>query len=315
MRKSRNPFFSFVLLGVFCAALRAEATLPDLYISDGSNVDVFNGASLNTNFISIDQAAGLAFGADATLYAGSTGDGQVYRYNPTTGALIGTFVPFFGSTDPRSVQQPTGMAWGTDGNLYIADITASNVHLYGSVGVSITTVGGSSLDQPVNVAFNHSGQLFAVDDLGIEQYNGSQFVSYIPAISGGGSYVLNVPSSIAFSSAGDAYVLDISGASAGILKFTGTTFDSKIVDFSTSSFTPTNLILGPDGRLYVSGTDTIGGGEVLAYDLNGTGGSVYVSGLSNPSYMAFAAPEPSTSLLIFAGLGLAAVRRLRRQPV
>jgi WD40 repeat protein len=313
MRPLRTSIFSIVLLGVFFAVFRAKADLPDFYVSDGFNVDLFDGTNLNTNFISIDQAGGLAFGPNGTLYAASTGDGQVYSYNPTTGALTGTFVPYFGSTDPRSVQQPTGMAWGPDGNLYVADVTGSNVHIYSNTGASISSIGSADLGQPTNVAFDHSAQLYAADNNGIERYSGSQFVPYIPAISGGGSYVLNNASSIAFSSAGDAYVLDISGASAGILKFTGTTFDSKIVDFSTSNFTPANLIIGPDGRIYVSGSDAIGGGEVLSYNLNGIGGSVFVSGLSNPTYMAFAAPEPTTGLLVFLGLGLAGISRWRRR--
>jgi hypothetical protein len=309
---------TFVLLILFCGCFtghRAEAALPNLYISDDFNVDVFNGSSLNSNFISINQAGGLAFGSNGTLYAASMDDSQIYSYNPTTGTQTGTFVSFFGSGDSRSVQGPTGMAWGSDGNLYVADVTASNVHLYSSLGVSLSSIGGSSLDQPVNVAFNQGGQLFAVDNFGIERYNGSQFVSDIPVISGGGSYVLNAPSSVAFSPAGDTYVLDISGASAGILKFTGSTFDSEVVNFTTTDFTPADLIIGPDNKLYVSGFDAINGGEVLDFNLNGSGESVYASGLNNPTYMAFAAPEPSTALLVFAGLGLAGLRRSRPRAV
>ena len=129
---------------------------------------------------------------------------------------------------------------------------------------------------------------------------------YIPAISGGGSYVLNNPSAVAFSSAGDAYVLDISGASAGILKFSGTTYDGQIVNFnSTTTLLRADLTIGPDGKLYVSGLDdNEGEGEVLDFNLDGTGGSVYVSGLNNPTFLAFAAPEPSTVLLVLAGFRL-----------
>ncbi|MEI9897481.1 MAG: hypothetical protein WDN28_27390 [Chthoniobacter sp.] len=134
------------------------AALPNLFISDGDNVDVFNGSSLNTNFISTNSAAGLAVGVDGTLYAVSRDDAQVYSYNAMTGALTGTFVPFLGSTDPGSVQGPAGMTWGPDGHLYIADVTASNVHVYSGTGASLTSLGSATLDQPTHVAFNRTGQ-------------------------------------------------------------------------------------------------------------------------------------------------------------
>ncbi|MEI9897480.1 MAG: hypothetical protein WDN28_27385 [Chthoniobacter sp.] len=138
-------------------------------------------------------------------------------------------------------------------------------------------------------------KLFAVDNNGVEQSNGSEFVSYIEAISGGGAYVLNVPSSVAFSSTGDTFVLDISGNSPGILRFTGSTFDTQVVDYSHIDFIPSELVVGPDDKLYVSGVDLDTGlGEVRDYNLDGTGEAVLVSGLNNPTYMAFAAPEPST---------------------
>lgn len=290
--------------------------LPNLFISDGDNVDVYNGSSLTPGFISVSGAAGLAVGVDGTVYAGSSVDAQIYSYNPTTGVLTGTFVPFLGSNDPASVQAPAGMAWGPDGHLYVADINAGNVHVYNGAGGSITTLSGSAMGQPVSVAFNHAGQLFAADSNGVELFNGTEFVSYIEAISGGGSYVLNIPGAVGFSSAGDTYILDVSGASAGILKFTGNTFDGRIVDFSSLPFAPSDMIVGPDDRLYVSGVNfEEGDGEVLAYNLDGSGGSAYVTGLDNPTAMAFAVPEPSANLLLLCGASLTVLgmTRLRRR--
>ena len=307
-------FATFVGASLLFASVSATA-LPPLYITDGGNVDVFNGGILNQNFITnVNEASGLAVGVDGTLYVASEGDAQVYSYNPATGSFTGTFVTFYGSTDPRSVQGPLGMTWGPDGQLYIADVTANNVHIYSGAGTSVTSIGGSTLGQPVNVAFNASGQLFAVDSNGVEEYSGGQFSTVIPVQSGGGAYVLNNPSSVAFSSAGDMYVLDISGSSSDILEFTGTNYDGEIADFTSTSFAPSNLIVGPDNKLYVSGIDyNTSFGEVLSYNLNGTGGSVYATGLNNPSYIAFGIPEPSTSLLALFGLGIAVVCSSRRR--
>lgn len=313
MNRFKSAFVA--LAGLVFGSLHALA-LPNLFISDGDNVDVFNGSSLNTSFISMNGASGLAVGVDGTLYAASINDAQVYSYNPNTGALNDTFVPFQGSTDSRSVQGPTGMTWGPDGNLYVADITGGNIHVYNISGTSVASLGGTSLGQPVNVAFDHSGQLYAVDESGIERYNGSLFTPYIQSQSGGGSYVLNIPASLGFSTAGDAYILDVSGTSPSILKFTGTTFDSEVIDFNTTNFEPSELVVGPDNKLYVSGINfDTGFGEVRDYNLDGSGESVYVTGLNNPTYMAFEVPEPSTNFLLFCGLGLVAIghSRLRRR--
>src|SRR5262249_9122311 len=72
-----------ILATVIFGHVQAKA---DLFISDGDNVDDFDGTSLNKTFISINTASGLAVDTNGTLYAASLNDAQVYSYNATTGA-------------------------------------------------------------------------------------------------------------------------------------------------------------------------------------------------------------------------------------
>jgi len=59
---------------------------------------------------------GMAIGPDGSLYVVNTGHQTVLRFNPASGALIGTFVPA-GS----GLSFPEGMTLGPDNNLYVAD--------------------------------------------------------------------------------------------------------------------------------------------------------------------------------------------------
>lgn len=294
----------------------------DLYLSIGDNVSRYsdNGALIDSNFISLTSPTGLAFGPDGTLYVASTNLPQVYSYNPLTGFQTGTFVSY-GADNNQNVSNPAGMRFGPDGHLYIADVTNSNVHVYDSTGASIGTLTGPELDQPTTVAFDPSGNLYATSGLGIEKFNTStqEFETFIQAESSG-PWILNNPNDLGFSSAGDLFVLDISGASAGVLRFNSDgTFDQKIIDFSLTSFTPYNMEVGPDGKLYVSGVDGIDGGEILRFNADGSGETVFVSSLGYgpvPTFLASSVPEPSPEWLVLCGTaGFAARSFLRRRGV
>ena len=160
------------LAGVFVASSPAAAA--ELFVTDNRNDDVvhrFNTTTGNSDLadIALLGASGLAVGPDGNLYAASTTSAEVFRYNATTGAQIGSgpFVSFNGLNDGHDVQNPQGMRFGPNGNLYIADVTSSNVHIYSPTGASLGTLENNGgipppLVQPTDVAFDSSGNLYVV---------------------------------------------------------------------------------------------------------------------------------------------------------
>ena len=69
MRTSRYPFVFPIFYSRCSGGLQAQGALPNLFISDGDNVDLFNGASLNTSFITprwTSRRLGPAFGPNGT---------------------------------------------------------------------------------------------------------------------------------------------------------------------------------------------------------------------------------------------------------
>jgi 6-phosphogluconolactonase (cycloisomerase 2 family) len=100
----------------------------NLYVGGATDVEEFNGTTgafirsfpqgLGT---AANQPAALAFGPDGNLYVGTLGPccpevmGEILRYNPTTGALIGVFVPP-GSGGLQSVGE---IVFRPDGYVYV----------------------------------------------------------------------------------------------------------------------------------------------------------------------------------------------------
>jgi streptogramin lyase len=287
----------------------------NLYDNTGAAVD-----TVNPTLVSLPFATGVTVGPDGLVYvdtsdpqsigSGST-QGSVfsYGYNPATGQLTSSnlFVQYDGT--PTSVFNPQGMKFGPNGDLYIADLGGNGVvHLYDSSGTSVTTL--SPAGDPTAVAFSPAGNLYAATSQGIEEYDTTtdSFNTIVLAASGGPSN----PADLAFGADGKLYVLDISSADPAVYQYnTDGTDQSTFLTFA-SDFQPANFAFGPDGGLYVTGQDLdSGAGEVLRYNSNGSFDDVFISGLTNPGFLAFTnVPEP-TGLAGMAGLLLLARRRRR----
>jgi DNA-binding beta-propeller fold protein YncE len=216
--------------------------------------------------------------------------------------------------DGHDVQGPEGMQFGANGNLYIADVTESEVHVYGAANNSIARLTSAQLGQPTDVAFDASGNLYAPSSNSdiLRSLGGTgPLTEFVPQLSGG----LTNPTSLVFGPDGKLYVLDIT-ATPAVRRYDSTgAFDTNVISFTGNLglFSPTEIAFGPDGKLYISGQDgNVGDGEVLRFETNGTEDGPFVTGLQNPSFMAFTAvPEPATivSLVIGASLILVARRR------
>jgi len=317
---------SSVLLLTFSGYARGAGTL---FVSDTTTgptdlihaYDATTGAAIAPN-ISLLGVTGLAIGPNGNLFAVTNNpgfqpdQGSVYQYNPLTHAKVGgPYVTFNGQNDGHDVQGPEGMQFGATGNLYIADVTNSEVHVYGSANNSMGALTSAQLIQPTDVAFDTSGNLYVTSgnaDILRSLGGTGPLTEFVPQLSGG----LVNPTSLAFGPDGKLYVLDVT-ATPAVRRYNSTgAFDTNVITFSGSLgfFSPTQIAFGPDGKLYISGQDgNVGDGEVLRFETNGTEDGPFATGLQNPSFMAFTAvPEPATIVsFVIGGASLILVARRR----
>jgi streptogramin lyase len=80
----------------------------------------------------------LVFGPDGNLYVSGLGTNTVLRYDGTTGAFLGAFVP----AGSGGLLMPEGLAFGPDGNLYVVSRTNSVLRYDGSSGAFLGAFAG-----------------------------------------------------------------------------------------------------------------------------------------------------------------------------
>jgi hypothetical protein len=320
---------------VVCAGVaNAPPTLADaiLFISDNSSGVIqafdFSTATPAYSDISLSLVTGIAIGPGGDLFAaGDLGGGpHVFRYDENTGAAVGgPYVTYqSGVPDDHDVFGPQGMAFHPGGNLYVADVTQSNVHVYGSMDDSLDILTSMDLTQPRDVAFDAAGNMYTVSGTAqvLRADGGTAPVySLFPPTTGG----LIDPSRITVGPDGKLYVLDLTTSTGpAIRRYAYNSMssmwdaDGDFVSYASVLFDPADLEFGPDGKLYVAGLDlNMGVGQVLRYLPDGTPDGIYLSGLQSPAFMTFSPiPEVSSAVLVFAagGLTLAAcfLRRIWR---
>jgi sugar lactone lactonase YvrE len=289
--------------------LQAAVFISDFQYDTVGSYDEQTGATINAGLYSATQPTSLAVGTDGSVYVsgGAVVPGfypGVVRFDGTTGVSQGTVASTL--TDPL-LQNPGGVAVAPDGTVYVGDYSRNSILVYDALGNHVNELSSVLLNAPAGLAYDSfSGALFVADE------NNGDLLKY----SGGSfSVVNNIPSrfnaahAVTVGTGGFAYVLDRSGT-GGIYKVDINSGSySKIIDYEHSAFYASGLAFGPDGHLYVSGSDTATGeGEVLRYATDGSGGGVFIDvgllKLGQDSSIAFSpVPEP-TACILFTGLGL-----------
>jgi DNA-binding beta-propeller fold protein YncE len=226
----------------------------------------------------------------ADLLVASNGSGSVERFDPATGASLGSFVP----SGSGGLAHPDGMAFGPDGNLYVCNEEASSVLRYdGKTGTFLSTfvpAGSGGLDVSEFPAFGPDGNFYlsSLHENSVLRYDGKTGAFLNAFVSPGTG--LSSPSGITFGPDGNLYVSNTNAHE--IRRYDGKTgayLGAFVPAGSGGLQKPVGLTFGPDGDLYVSSLFTH---QVLRYDgATGAFKSVFVSarsgGLNGPYGLAF----------------------------
>ena len=104
-------------------------------------------------------ANGIAFDANANLYANETVTGAVFRYRSQPGGTFGPRELFGNVVDPAAgpgYKGPDGMKFGLDGNLYVTVFGQQDVTVLGRDGEVVSRIRTMGR-RPTNVAFGPRG--------------------------------------------------------------------------------------------------------------------------------------------------------------
>lgn len=239
------------------------------------------------------------YSAEMSLLVGSTGPGNIARYDAQTGAAINLFV-FAGSGGLGSGcgDAPLGLLFGPDGNLYVASAGATSVVLRydGQTGAFIDTFvtdGSGGLDHPSALAFGADGHLYVSSSANnsILRYDGTTG-AFIDAFVASGVGGLDEPYTLTFGPDGHLYVCSAIMTDADVLRYDGITgayMGVFAVGADFGLFENIAMQFGPDGNLYVSSAHP---GKIVRYDgTTGAAMDIFVAegsgGLEDPTGLRF----------------------------
>ena len=224
----------------------------------------------------------MAFGPDGNLYVVDGIGNSVLRYDGTSGASLGAFIPA-----GRGLTNPSGLAFGPEGDLYVANGSDNRVKQYnGTTGMAVRIFSG--LSDPQSVTFRADGIMFVANrgfnDVRRFDRALNRFVVFVTA----GNAGLSQPTALRFGPDGNLYVTSLGTGS--VMRYDGQT--GRFIDIFASGnglVAPGGLVFGPDRELYVS---DFASGSVLRFD-GETGAFIDTfiaagtSGLNSPRYMVF----------------------------
>ncbi len=262
-------------VGLLQVSTSSRGASGDLYVTETDGTTIFKFASdgSQATFASgIGKPRGLAFDGMGNLFVAEAATGSILKI--TSDGTRTTFA--------SDLRDPIALAFDGAGNLYVADNGPCDADC--GMILRFTPAGEkSTFNTGYNfryLAFDLSGILFAA--IGGPTFQSGGIVKFTPD---GQSEVLSASGGpgIAFDTSGSRFEANFNNL---ILEFTGT----ETVFFTSEVDQPFGLAFDGEGNLYE--TDS-GSGSILKFSPDGSR-TVFASGLTQPSYLAF---EPVTEKL------------------
>jgi hypothetical protein len=300
MKKIQSLYLPALAAGIASILTSGIACADNVFVSNNGNstVEEISGDSVTT-FIDTDlnSPTGVAiYGND--IYVANNGagtdEGYIEEYSLSTGLPVG-ITPY-----ASDLNGPRGLAFDSAGNLYVAEQGSQSI-------LEILTGGGSTetlatgLNAPNDVVF-YDNTLYATAG-GAGQIDTISGGIATPLVTG-----LSSPNGIAIDSAGDLVVVDHNDSE--VLAFNPMTGASVLTGVPQGSLDlPKTIAVDSAGYIYV--TDN-GNEEVTEYNAAGALVNTFTTDIdNNPAFSGsgfivtdLVVPEPSTYVLLTAGLGL-----------
>ncbi len=273
----------------------------DVYVANGAGyVSRYSGTTgaFISAFGSLGQGSGLAFGPDGKLYAASANGNKILKYDPDSGALLGTFI------NSSTLSRPFSIIFGPDKNLYVSANASNVVRKYNGttgalMGVAAT---GGGMSSPIGLAFDGLGNLLVAS-------SGNQKVlKYNPT---NGAFLGEFATGIGFVSdvrvrSGVAYV---SSAATGRIRRYNVQTGLDLGDYGTlpTSSGAFGMDFALDGSLIVG---AVAESKLYRIGAGGGPGAVFADqSMATPENVVVQVPGPGAAAALIGGL--LGVRRRR----
>jgi hypothetical protein len=267
--RARETWAMPAALVVLMSCLWLPAARGDIFVSNGAggpyasqvwSYSQYTGAYKLTFSGGLASSNGLAFGIDGNLYVADGVNKQVLYFNPSTGALIGTFVHPIGGN-----AYPFGITFVAGGALYMAD-NSGFIRVFDPTGLPLGTYvcynPSGVACYPFDLTFGPDGYLY-VSDLGsrsVLQFSTAggtvAFKSvFVPAFPDTGAF----PWGLHFGPNGNLYVdfsltiPNTNGYYYSIFEYNGSTGAPVSFSVPYSNAGQADFAFGPDTEIYVAG--------------------------------------------------------------